>query len=320
MVGDVVVDCAIIGGGPAGLNAALVLGRARRSVLMFDDHRPRNAVTQASHGFVTRDGIAPAEFRRLAHQELSKYPSVALRHARITQVSRHENHEQHDSGFDLVADAGIGGADGTTVPTVQARTIILATGLRESLPTVPGLHDFYGKSLFCCPYCDGWELRDKPLVVVAEEDQPAFHMAKVVWNWSRDLLVCTNGRATLSAEHKALLQQYGIQVVEDAITALIGQDGRLELVVFASHAANARQGGFVSPQLSQASPFGTELGCATDARGAMVTDDLGRTTIPGVYLAGDASFAVPHQLVIAAAAGSRAAAGVNTDLTDRAFR
>ena len=157
-------------------------------------------------------------------------------------------------------------------------------------------------------------------MVIAEEDQPAFHMAKVVWNWSRDLLVCTNGRATLAAEHKAILQRNGIQVVEDALTALVGQDGRLECVDFASHEASARQGGFVAPKLSQASPFGTELGCTTDARGAMVTDDLGRTTVPGVYLAGDASFAVPHQLVIAAAAGSRAAAGVNTDLTDRAFR
>ena len=146
MVGDVLVDCAIIGGGPAGLNAALVLGRARRSVLVFDDNRPRNAVTQESHGFVTRDGIAPAVFRRLAHQELSKYPSVALRHARIAQVRRHENHEQHASGFDLAADDGTEGADGTmmqTVQTVQARTIILATGLRESLPTVPGLHEFF---------------------------------------------------------------------------------------------------------------------------------------------------------------------------------
>lgn len=299
-----VVDCAIIGGGPAGLNAALVLGRAKRSVLVFDDNRPRNAVTQESHGFVTRDGVEPREFRTLAHQDISKYPSVAIRDVRITDMRRHE------SGFELATD------DGTVV---QARTIILATGLRETLPAIPGLHDYYGKSLFCCPYCDGWELREKPLVVIAEEGQPAFHLAKVVWNWSRDLLVCTNGQTTLSAEQKAILQRNGIQVVEDTITALVGKDGMLERVVFASHDESARQGGFVVPQLSQASAFGALLGCDMNAPGGIVTDNLGRTTVPGVYAAGDASMDAPAQLVIAAAAGSRAAAGVNTDLTDRAF-
>jgi thioredoxin reductase len=313
MINDM-IDCAIMGGGPAGLNAALVLGRARRRVLVFDDNRPRNAVTQASHGFVTRDGITPSEFRRLAHHELSNYPSVALRHARITEVSN------YDSGFALVANEGNASTDGATV---QARTIILATGLRESLPAIPGLHDFYGKSLFCCPYCDGWELRDKPLVVIAEEGQAAFHMAKVVWNWSRDLVVCTNGQTTLSAEHKASLQRNGIQVMEDPITALVGTHGRLERMVFASHKAShkasSRQGGFVVSQLSQASAFGAQLGCAMNAHGGIITDDLGRTAVPGVYAAGDASVVAPAQLVIAAAAGSRAAAGVNMDLTDRAF-
>jgi thioredoxin reductase len=202
---------------------------------------------------------------------------------------------------------------------VQASTIILATGLRESLPAIPGIHDYYGKSLFCCPYCDGWELQEKPLVVIAEEGQPAFHMAKVVWNWSRDLLVCTNGHTTLSVEHKAILQRNGIQVVEDTITALVGKDGMLERVVFASHDEISRLGGFVAPQLSQASTFGALLDCDMNTPGGIVTDELGRTSVPGVYAAGDVSFAVPHQLVIAAAAGSRAAAGVNTDLTDHAF-
>ena len=308
---DVVIDCAIIGGGPAGLQAALVLGRARRSVLVFDDNRPRNAVTQESHGFLTRDGIAPAEFRRLAHEELSKYPSVALRHVRITEVSRRED---YDGEFALVAD------DDNEHTTAHARTIILATGLRESLPAISGLQDYYGKSLFSCPYCDGWELRDKPLIVIAEEGQAAFHFARVVWNWSRDLLLCTNGHTTLSPEQTAILQRNGIQVVEDPITALVGADGRLERVIFASHGASARQGGFVVSPLNQASPFGAQLGCEMDVRGAIVTDEFGRTTVPGVYAAGDASIVAPAKLIIAAASGSRAAVGVNTDLTDRAFR
>lgn len=303
------VDCAIIGGGPAGSQAALVLGRARRSVLVFDDNQPRNAVTHESHGFLTRDGIAPGELRRIAHEELAKYPSVTLRRARVTDVRREENGEE--SGFALATDDGA---------TAQARTIILATGLRESLPGIPGIRDYYGKSLFSCPYCDGWELRDRPLVVIAEDGQRAFHLAKVVWNWSHDLMLCTNGHTILSAEQKAVLQRNGIEVVEDTITALVGRDGVLERVVFASHEASAREGGFVVSQLSQASGFGAQLGCEMNAQGNMAIDELGRTTVPGVYAAGDAAGMAPAQLVIAAAAGSRAAAAVNTDLTERAFR
>ncbi len=271
---------------------------------MFDDNQPRNAVTQETHGFLTRDGVKPNEFRHLAHQEISKYPSVEIRPTRITAVGNHEGL------FELVADNGA---------VVQARTIILATGLKETLPAIADIHDYYGKSVFSCPYCDGWELKDKPLVVIAEEGQQAFHMAKIVWNWSRDVLVCTNGHATLTPKQKETLQKKAIQVVEDTITALVGKNGMLERVVFASHEESQRQGGFVVPQWTQASGFGALLGCDMNALGGIVTDDFGRTTIPGVYAAGDASVVVPSQLIIAAASGSRAAAGVNTDLTESAF-
>jgi thioredoxin reductase len=299
-----IIDCAIIGGGPAGLNAALVLGRARRTVLVFDDNRPRNAVTQEAHGFLTRDGVKPAELRSIAHQEISKYPSVAIRQMRINGVSTREG------WFELVADNG---------EVMQARTIMLATGLKEILPAIDGIHDYYGKSLFSCPYCDGWELKDQPLMVIAEEGQRAFHMAKLVWNWSHDLLVCTNGHQVLTKEQHDMLRQKGIEVVEDRITALLGKQGQLEQVVFATQGERARRGGFVASQLLQAAPFGEELGCQMNAMGGIVTDPFGRTTVPGVYAAGDALMAVPHQLIIAAASGSWAAAGVNTDFTEREF-
>lgn len=248
--------------------------------------------------------IYNCRIRHLAHQDISKYPSVEIRHTRITDVRNHE------SLFELVADNGA---------VVQARTIILATGLKETLPAIAGIHDYYGRSLFNCPYCDGWELKDKPLVVIAEEGQRAFHMAKIVWNWSRDVLVCTNGKALLTQEQKETLQKKEIQVVEDSITALVGKMGMLERVVFATQEERRREGGFVAPQLLQASPFGEVLGCEMNVMGGIVTDPLGRTTVPGVYAAGDVSVVVPHQLIIAAAAGSRAAAGVNTDLTESEF-
>nr|MBA2679264.1 NAD(P)/FAD-dependent oxidoreductase [Ktedonobacteraceae bacterium] len=182
-------DSIIIGGGPAGLSAALLLGRSWRNVLLFDDKQPRNAVTQESHSFLTRDGVKPDEFRNIAHQEISAYPSVEIRPVRITTVSKHED------SFEFVAN------DGTIF---NAKTVILATGLKETLPAIEGIHDFYGKSLFGCPYCDGWERKDQPLVVIAETPH-AFQYTTTIWNWSRDLLLCTNGQQVLTEEQKEKL-------------------------------------------------------------------------------------------------------------------
>jgi thioredoxin reductase len=303
MVDPMRVDCAILGGGPAGLNAALVLGRAKRSVLVFDDNQPRNAVTQESHGFLTRDGVKPDEFRAIAHRELSKYPSVELRQIRITDL------RDLEGSFELVAN---------NRETFRARTVILATGLKEILPAVDGIHDFYGKSLFCCPYCEGWERKDRPLVVISEGEH-TFHMAKTVWNWSHDLLVCTNGHHSLTSEQQETLRTNGIQVVEDRIAALVGKHGQLERIVFATQGESDREGGFVVTQWFQASPVGTLLGCDMTEQDGIVTDQLGRTTVPGVYAAGEAAGGTPSQLIIAAGEGSKAGAGVNTDLTERAF-
>jgi thioredoxin reductase len=298
-----IVDCAILGGGPAGLNAALVLGRAMRKVLVFDDNHPRNAVTQEAHGFLTRDGVKPNEFRAIAHGEISKYPSVEMQPVRVTAI-RHA-----DNSFAITTEKG---------DLFFAKTVLLATGLKELLPTIDGLHDYYGKSLFSCPYCDGWELRHRPLVVISEQPH-TFHLVKVVWNWSHDLLVCTNGHQVFTEEQQEVLHRKGIEVVEDRITALVGKHGQLEQIVFATQEARSREGGFVASQLLQASPFGEVLGCEMNSMGGIVTDPLGRTTVPGVYAAGDVSVTIPHQLIIAAAAGSRAAAGVNTDLTESEF-
>jgi thioredoxin reductase len=156
-IDNMVMDCVIIGGGPAGLNAALVLGRARRTVILFDNNAPRNAVTAESHGFITRDGISPVEFRKIAHQDIAKYPSVQLRNVKIVEVSK------RGEVFELLTEQG---------DTVQAKKIILATGLKEILPSVPKLLNYYGKSLFSCPYCDGWELRDRPLMLLPRIDLP----------------------------------------------------------------------------------------------------------------------------------------------------
>ena len=301
------VDCAIIGGGPAGLNAALVLGRARRSALLFDDNNPRNAVTRHSHGFITRDGVSPAEFRAIAYAEVAKYPSVEPRSTRILSVNRQEIEK---ATFELVAEDG---------QKFRARNVILATGLRESLPAVEGIYNYYGRSLFNCPYCDGWELRDKPLVIIAESEQAAFHLPKVIYTWSHDIVVCTNGHPVLSDEQKLLLDRYGIRVIEEKIAALVGLAGQLAAITFENHPDIERSGGFVEIQRKHATALAQDLGCEIDERGSIVTDDLGRTGIKGAYAAGDLVNIMQNQLVWAAASGSRAAIGVNTDLTAEFF-
>lgn len=299
-----VLDCAIIGGGPAGLNAALVLGRARRNVMLFDNNKPRNAVTHESHGFITRDGIQPSEFRNIAHQELGKYENVQIRRSTVVDVK-----SEMQSTFRVVTEQG---------EEFQARTVLLAAGLKEILPSVERIHEYYGKSLFNCPYCDGWELKDQPLVVISENEH-ALHMVKTVYQWSRRVTVCTNGAASLTPEQKELLSRKHIPIYEQKITSLAGADGRLDKVVFEDGTEVRVKGGFVTPQWIQASSIGESLGCRINERGGIVTDALGRTAIEGVYAAGDTSVIAPSQLIIAAAEGSRAAIGVNSDLIQSDF-
>lgn len=297
------VDCAIIGGGPAGLNAALVLGRSRRVVIVFDHNRPRNAVTNESHGFITRDGVEPRELRRLAHADIDKYPSVTIKPDKVAEV------RGFGAGFQLMTSNGV---------IYEARTIILAAGLKESLPAIAGIRDFYGKSLFSCPYCYGWELRYQSLVVISEGSN-IFSLAKTVSNWSRNMLVCTNGVERLNKLQIDQLESRGIQVSQQRIKALLGENGRLNRVVFADSTVINRAGGFVTPSWDQAAPFGEALGCAMTPSGGFVTDDYGRTSIRGVYAAGDSSIIVPAQLIVAAGEGSKAAIGANTDMTQQDF-
>ncbi|MBB6669505.1 NAD(P)/FAD-dependent oxidoreductase [Cohnella nanjingensis] len=298
-----IYDCAIVGGGPAGLNAALVLGRARRTVALFDDNRPRNAVTHASHGYLTRDGIEPAEFRRIAYEEVLKYPSVQHWPVEATAIRK------TNQGFEISTMTG---------ELVQARKLILAAGLKEIFPDIEGLRDFYGKSLFNCPFCDGWEMRDKPLVVVSQ-DPGVYHLTKMLYNWSRDLIVCTNGHSILDNEQKGKLESKGIAVIESPLAAFYGQDGILEQVRFADGTHIERSGGFIMSKLVSKAAFAEELGYDKTNLGGIVADANCRSTVTGLYAAGDAAYVGPSQLIIAAASGSRAAAAVLGDLVEEEF-
>lgn len=298
-----ILDCAVIGGGPAGLNASLVLGRSRRKTILFDDNKPRNSVTNESHGFITRDGINPKELRRIASEELDKYPDVEIKRQRVINVTK------KDQLFTIETD---------DEKVYKAKKVVLATGLKEKLPDIDRISHFYGTSIFSCPFCDGWELRDRPLVVIAENHR-AFHMAKVVYNWTNDLIVSTNGSQFLSIDEKKVFKDKGIKIYEQKISSLIGDNGYLKNILFEDGTTISREGGFIVPEMKQASSIGEDLGCELNNQGAIKTDGIGRTNVEGVFACGDSSIIAPSQLIIAAAEGSKAAIGVNGAFVEEAF-
>lgn len=298
-----IYDCAIIGGGPAGLSAALVLGRSRRNVVLFDNDNARNRVVRESHGFLTRDGICPSELRRLAHEELDAYPTIGVVRQKVLSIKPLDG-----THYEVKTESG---------DRYRCTKILLATGLKDEQPNIPGIERFYGTSLFSCPYCDGWEVRDEPLAVIA--DKNVYKLAKEVFTWSRDLIVFTNGEGRLELDERARLEAHGIQVVEDTISGLEGTDGRLERVRLEDGTLIDRSYGFVTPLWSHGDHFAKTLGCEMDEIGGIRTDVYGRTSVWNVYAAGDTANIVPAQLIVAAGSGSAAAIGINGDLTNEFF-
>ncbi|MCK1989899.1 NAD(P)/FAD-dependent oxidoreductase [Lysinibacillus fusiformis] len=295
-----VLDCIIIGGGPSGLSASLTLGRARRNIALFDDRTNRNRVTQASHGFITRDGIKPQAFKEIALKELENYPSVFYFTSTVTEIIKDIGNER----FTVKT---------STNEEFVTEKIILATGIQEIF-TIPSIRKFYGKSLFSCPYCDGWEQRDKPLVVIAEKEEHVLHLTKLVYNWSKDLVVLTNG-AQLSKEGKMELQKHNIKIISEKIKDLIGNDGFLQKIELETGETIIRSGGFVAPSYFRPNQFAEKLGCEIHENGKVITDGVGRTTQKNVYIAGETERSKPSSLIISAAKGNKAAVAVNTDIT-----
>lgn len=240
-----IFDSIIVGAGPAGLSSSLTLGRARRKIAVFDNGTNRNRVTHESHGFITRDGIIPQEFKEIGLNELNNYPSVSYFNTTVTEITK-------DFGNELFIAKTTDGQEFVT------EKIILATGIQEVF-SIQSVRNYYGKSLFSCPYCDGWELRDKPLIVMAETEEHVLHMAKLIYNWSKDLVVITNG-VELSKEGVQELQKRSIKIKSEPIKNLIGDDGYLQKIEFVSGETIIRSGGFVVPSFYRPNQFAEKLG------------------------------------------------------------
>ena len=303
---DLRYDVVVVGGGSAGLSAALVLGRSRRRALVLDAGEPRNGPSSGVHGFLSRDGIPPKELVKIGREQLQPYPSVEVRSARATGA-RGENGD-----FEVILDDGA---------VVRARKLLLATGVVDDLPDKPGFEEFWGRGVYHCPYCHGWEVRDRPLAVLNSGERAA-ERAAFIRNWSRDLVLLTDGPANLNEEGRRTLRALGIPVREERISYLEGDPGvaagGLRRIHFEDGSSLAREGLFYVPPQRQGSELAEMLGCEIVAMGqapaAVKADPTTReTSVAGVYVAGDAGNAVQSAL-LAAASGANAAFFVNHSL------
>jgi thioredoxin reductase len=286
-------DVVVVGGGAAGLSAALVLGRARRRVAVIDAGAPRNAPAARMQGFLSRDGMSPADLLTVGRGEVTGY-GVELVEDQVVAI---------EPGF------VVGLAGGTVL---NARRILVASGVRDELPEIPGVRERWGRDLLHCPYCHGWEVRDQPIGVLGTEPGSVQH-AHLVRQWSDDVAFFVHTYA-LSAVERAQLEARGVRIVRGEVARLVVEDDRLTGVEMADGRMIARAAVFIRPvNLPHADGLLTGIGCEVDQAGFVTVDATGRTSAIGVWAAGNV--ADPRaQVITAAGAGSAAAIAINADL------
>src|SRR4051812_44121904 len=292
-------DVVIVGGGPAGLSAALVLGRARQRVLVLDAGRPANRVSRSIGGLLAHDR-SPASLRRAGRRQLAKLPTVEVVDAEVLDV------KLRGEGVEVAAACPKG------VTPVHARAVLFANGLNYEPPSIPGLARLWGRSVFHCVFCDGWESADRPIALHARGEGAA-RLALLTRAWSSDLLLCTDGPGGVTGREREQLRAAGIRIREERIARLDARRRQLTRIVFESGPAEAREALFVRPERSQPHALAERVGLELDDDGLIVADASGRTAVSAVYAAGDAAAAV-RSVAIAIGSGARAATAMAADL------
>ncbi|MFF8908971.1 NAD(P)/FAD-dependent oxidoreductase [Streptomyces olivaceoviridis] len=293
-------EVVVVGAGAAGLSAALVLGRSRRRTLVVDAGEPRNAPSAHMQGYLSRDGMSPAEFLAVGREEIARY-GVELVRDRVVDVAR-------EGDFAAVLASG---------RTVRARHLVIATGLTDELPPVPGLAERFGRDVVHCPYCHGWEVRDLPTGVLATSPL-SVHQALMVTQWSKDVRLFLHevGEAELTDQDLRRLATAGVTVVPGEVAGLVTADDRLTGVRLADGTVHEREVLYAAPRAVPHNDLLIRLGAElreTPFGSYPVIDERGLTTVPGLWAAGNAS-GFAEQVINAASRGYRAGAAINGEL------
>lgn len=294
-------DVIVVGGGPAGLSAALVLGRCRRKVLVCDSGKPRNAAAMHMHGFLSRDGINPRELLRLAREEVACY-GVEVLAAEVIDATC--TRTEGGTRFEVTL------ADGRVM---ESRKMLLATGVVDLLPRIEGVSDFYGKSVHHCPYCDGWEHRDQALVAYGRGAKAA-GLALNLTTWSDRVTACLDG-GELEDEYTGTLKRNKIEIRTERVRRLEGEGGQLKRIIFESGPPLDCDALFFNTDQVQRSTLPLSMGCGYDDAGAVITTGKQGTRQRGLFLAGDADGDVQF-VIVAAAEGATAGTAINRELQD----
>ncbi|MFF5537509.1 NAD(P)/FAD-dependent oxidoreductase [Streptomyces cinerochromogenes] len=305
-------EVVVVGGGAAGLSAALVLGRARRRTLVVDAGEPRNAPSAHMQGYLSRDGVSPAEFLAVGREEIARY-GVELVRDRVVDATRDasgdgDGNGNGDGDFAVVLAGG---------RTVRARQLVVATGLKDELPPVPGLAERFGRDVLHCPYCHGWESRDLPTGVLATSAL-SVHQALMVTQWSKDVRLFLHevSESELTDQDLRRLAAAGVTVVPGEVAELVLTDDRLTGVRLADGTVHAREVLYTAPRAVPRNDLLVRLGAElreTPFGSYPVIDERGLTSVPGLWAAGNAS-GFAEQVVNAASRGYRAGAAINGEL------
>jgi thioredoxin reductase len=297
------LDVIIVGGGPAGLNAAMVLARCRRKVYVFDTAEYRNRASRGMHNYLTRDGILPLDFIRECHHELKKYHVVV--HKRRVVKAR-----QNADGFFVVEDE--------TGEKHFAKKLLIATGLADNVPEIEGFREFYGKSVFHCPYCDGCEVQDRRIGVYARDKEGA-ELALALKGWSPQVTLYTDGKNKIKPHHLEELAAMDIPIDRRRFARLEGRSGQLEKIVFRNGEEAPCEAIFFVNGYRQQCNLAETFDCEISRKGVVMTNRFQQTSTPGLFVAGDADKDVQF-VVVAAAEGAKAGVIINKELQKEVCR
>lgn len=297
-----IFDVIIVGGSYAGLSAAMNLGRSLRSVLIIDSNDPCNKQTPHSHNFITHDGSPPGEIASQAKLQVQKYDTVAFASGLAIKAQKMEG------SFLIGLESG---------EEFEAKKLLFTTGLRDIMPTISGFAECWGISILHCPYCHGYEVKDQQIALLAKGTD-GFHLAQLIGHWSTNLTLFSNGKSNLNPQEKAKLEQRNIAIVEKEIQSFEHDHGQLKQIVFKDGSKNAFAAAFAKVNFEQKSDLPHQLGCELTEHGFIKIDELQKTTIAGIYAAGDNSYGL-RSVSVATGAGTKAGVFINSALLQESF-